>query len=77
MTLRLCADLLISADKISKISPHRQEHITQKIQEKKITSRDLNQPIRWLKLKRMSQKKISKCNYLSQCKKIQRKFNKR
>ena len=30
MTLRLCADLLIYADKISKISPHRQEHITQK-----------------------------------------------
>ena len=28
MTLRLCADLLISADKISKIRPHRQEHIT-------------------------------------------------
>ena len=35
VTLRLCADLLISADKISKFSPHRQEHITKKFQDEK------------------------------------------
>ena len=35
VTLRLCADLLISADKISKFSPHRQEHITKNFKMKK------------------------------------------